>query len=45
VSGERFWELDGATDEAIGDPAPIRALLPRPPLSYRPAVEQALKAD
>ncbi len=35
--------LDGAEDDAIGDPGPIRELLPRPPLSYRAAIEHALK--
>ena len=34
--------LDGMKADAIGDPMPIRALLPRPPLPYRKAVEQAL---
>ena len=34
--------LDCLGGDAIGDPAPIRALLPRPPLSYRQAVERAL---
>jgi uncharacterized protein YbjT (DUF2867 family) len=34
--------VDGMKDDAIGDPTPIRAILPRPPLSYRAAVERAL---
>jgi len=28
--------------DAIGDPLPIRAILPRPLLTYRAAVERAL---
>jgi uncharacterized protein YbjT (DUF2867 family) len=35
--------LDAGEDDAIGDPTPIRELLPRPPRSYRAAVEHALK--
>jgi uncharacterized protein YbjT (DUF2867 family) len=35
--------IDGMDGEMIGDPTPIRQLLPRPPLSYRQAVERALK--
>ncbi len=35
--------LDGMTDDLIGDPMPIRAILPRPPLPYRQAVERAIK--
>ena len=34
--------LDGMKADAIGDPMPIRAILPRPPLPYRQAVERAL---
>jgi len=30
-------------DDAAGDSMPIRAILPRPPLPYRQAVEKALK--
>jgi len=35
--------LDGLGKNMIGDPSPIRKLLPRPPLCYRQAVERALK--
>ncbi len=35
--------LDGMTNDMIGDPAPIRAILPRPRLPYRQAVERAIK--
>lgn len=34
--------IDGLEEDMIGDPAPIRQLLPRPPMSYRQAVERAL---
>jgi len=34
--------LDSVAADASGDPLPIRALLPRPLLSYRQAAEQAL---
>lgn len=34
---------DSMGSDAIGDPLPLRALLPRPPLSYRDAVERALQ--
>ena len=34
--------LDSVASNAIGDPMPIRAILPRPPLPYRQAVERAL---
>lgn len=34
--------LDSTKTDSIGDPTPIRAILPRPPLPYRQAVEQAL---
>ncbi len=34
--------LDGRGTDLDGDPMPIRTILPRPPLSYRQAVEQAL---
>jgi uncharacterized protein YbjT (DUF2867 family) len=33
---------DGLAVEGVGDPLPIRSLLPRPPLSYRAAVQRAL---
>jgi uncharacterized protein YbjT (DUF2867 family) len=35
--------VDSMKTDGIGDSTPIRAILPRPPLSYRQAVEQALK--
>ncbi len=35
--------VDSLGSDAVGDPAPIRAILPRPPLPYRQAVERALK--
>lgn len=35
--------LDSMTADAVGDPTPIRAILPRPPLPYRQAVERAIK--
>ena len=35
----------GEATDMVGDPDPIRALLPRPPLSYRRAVEAALKSE
>ena len=34
--------VDSLETDAVGDPAPIRALLPRPTLSYRDAVKLAL---
>ena len=34
---------DSMTTDAVGDPAPIRRILPRPPLPYRKAVERALE--
>lgn len=34
--------LDGMAADMVGDPAPIRALLPRTPLPYRQAAERAL---
>ena len=34
--------LDGMKADMIGDPAPIRAILPRTPLPYRQSVERAL---
>ena len=37
--------LDGLDVDLIGDPMPIRAILPRPPLSYRQAVERALTKE
>lgn len=36
--------LDG-TDDMVGDPMPIRQLLPRTPLTYRQAVERALAQE
>jgi uncharacterized protein YbjT (DUF2867 family) len=36
---------DGLAVEGIGDPLPIRALLPRPPLPYREAVARALALE
>jgi len=37
--------LDGMKTDLIGDPTPIRTLLPRQPLSYREAVEHALTKE
>ncbi len=37
--------LDGLEIDLIGDPLPIRTILPRPPLSYRQAVERALTKE
>lgn len=37
--------VDGMTDDLVGDPTPIRKILPRPPLSYRQAVERALTKE
>ena len=37
--------VEGMKDDAIGDPTPIRRILPRHPLSYRQAVERALASD
>ena len=34
--------LDGLKIDLTGDPLPIRALVPRPPLSYRQALERAM---
>ena len=34
--------VDSFGTDAIGDPTPIRTILPRPPLPYRQAVERAL---
>jgi len=34
--------LDGMKEDGIGDPLPIRAILPRPPLNFREAVRAAL---
>ncbi len=34
--------LDGSVTDLNGDPLPIRAILPRPPLPYRQAVKRAL---
>ena len=36
--------LDGLQTDLNGDPMPIRAILPRPPLPYRQAVERALSS-
>jgi len=35
--------VDSMQTDAIGDPMPIRRILPRSPLPYRQAVERALK--
>lgn len=35
--------LDSLKMDAVGDPLPIRSILPRPPLSYRESVRKALK--
>ena len=35
---------DSMGSDAVGDPLPLRALLPRPPLSYRDAVARALQS-
>jgi len=35
--------MDGLNTDLIGDPMPIRAILPRPPLPYRQAVERELQ--
>ena len=37
--------MDGLDIDLDGDPLPIRAIVPRPPLSYRQAVERALRMD
>lgn len=37
--------LDGMKTDMIGDPTPIRTLLPRQPLPYREAVEHALTKE
>ncbi len=37
--------LDGMTTDMIGDPTPIRTILPRTPLPYRQAVERALPQE
>jgi uncharacterized protein YbjT (DUF2867 family) len=34
---------DSMENDAIGDPSPIRVILPQPPLPYRQAVERALQ--
>lgn len=34
--------VDGMKADGIGDPLPIRAILPRPPLSFQQALERAL---
>ena len=36
--------LDCLKVDCIGDPMPIRKILPRPPLGYRQAVERALSS-
>jgi uncharacterized protein YbjT (DUF2867 family) len=35
--------IDSFASDMVGDPLPIRAILPRPPLSYRQAIERALR--
>ena len=37
--------LDGMKTDLVGDPMPIRTILPRPPLNYRQAVERALTKE
>ncbi len=37
--------LDSTEVDCIGDPTPIRSILPRPTLSYRQAVERALRVS
>jgi len=37
--------VDSLGTDSVGDPAPIRLILPRPPLSYRQAVELALTKE
>ncbi len=37
--------LDGIQTDLNGDPMPIRSILPRPPLSYRQAVQRALSGS
>jgi uncharacterized protein YbjT (DUF2867 family) len=37
--------LDGMKTDLVGDPIPIRTILPRPPLNYRQAVERALTKE
>lgn len=37
--------VDALEVDMVGDPMPIRALLPQSPMSYRQAVERALSAD
>jgi uncharacterized protein YbjT (DUF2867 family) len=37
--------IDGMNGDMIGDPSPIRSILPRPPLSYRQAVQQAIAKE
>ncbi|MEO6685561.1 MAG: hypothetical protein ABIN24_06335, partial [Dyadobacter sp.] len=41
--GSMKGALDGLGGNMIGDPSAIRTLLPRSPISYKQAVEQALK--
>jgi uncharacterized protein YbjT (DUF2867 family) len=36
--------LDGQDDDGVGDPAPIRGILPRPPISFEDAVKRVLAA-
>jgi len=36
--------FDSLKGDAVGDPMPIRSILPRPPLPYRQAVERALSS-
>ena len=44
-SGAMKGIVDGVQVDMIGDPQPLRALLPRPLLSFRQAVQQALASD
>jgi len=37
--------VDSLRTDSVGDPAPIRAILSRPPLPYRQAVERALTTE
>lgn len=37
--------VDSMKTDAIGDPTPIRKILPRLPLSYRQAVERAMTSS
>ncbi len=44
-SGAMKGLVDSVEADAIGDPLPIRTLLPRPPVPYRQAVGRALKEN